>query len=481
MQGLFQRGCFRKHYYKDLTADQRRHCYGSRFHHKIKRNSKTGVAKSLKTRLVVMSNQMKQGDAFVDAFAPVPRSAVGCILMSMAAACDMEMHCVDFSQAFIQADWAALPEKSPQYFIRPPSGWAEEPGVVYECLRPLYGIPSSASALHFTLDHWMKEEGFTQSSFEDSVWIRKADALLPHDVIMSAHIDDTLILCESLTTMEAFKTCMLARFDGTDEGDVTEYLGCKVVRDRAAKTLHLRQSAYIQKVLAHHGFTDANPVKTPMEPGVRLSKRYCPSVVDPAIHAEYRAIVGHISFIVQMTRPDLAFAFAELSKFMQCPGVPHLKAARRVLAYLAGTAHEGITYSHPIHDRHVNSLFGWVDSDYAADPDTRRSVTGYVISLNNGPISWKAKQQSCTTLSSAEAEFVAASLCGQEVIYLRNLLRDLGHSQGARPTTIYEDNASCIFMSENPVNVERSRHIDTRKYFLRDMVRDGILKLKKCA
>eukprot|EP00961_Rhodomonas_salina_P134692 1811837-Rhodomonas_salina.1 len=79
---------------------------------------------------------------------------------------------------------------------------------------------------------------------------------------------------------------------------------------------------------------------------------------------------------------------------------------------------------------------GWVDSDFAADPDTRRSVTGYVVSLNNGQVAWKAKQQACTTLSSAEAEFVAASLCGQEVIYLRSLLRGFGFEQ-QNPTTIY--------------------------------------------
>eukprot|EP00961_Rhodomonas_salina_P132843 1788199-Rhodomonas_salina.2 len=114
--------------------------------------------------------------------------------------------------------------------------------------------------------------------------------------------------------------------------------------------------------------------------------------------------------MVLMTRPDLSFAFAELSKFVQNPGAVHLRAARRTLAYLAGTVDKGLTYSRPEHSRHVNCLFGWVDSDYAADPDTRRSVTGYVISLNNGPMSWKAKRQSCTTLSSAEAEFVAASM-----------------------------------------------------------------------
>eukprot|EP00961_Rhodomonas_salina_P113355 1524992-Rhodomonas_salina.2 len=151
-----------------------------------------------------------------------------------------------------------------------------------------------------------------------------------------------------------------------------------------------------------------------------------------------------------MTRPDLAFAFAELSKFVQNPGQVHLKAVLCTLAYLAGTADKGVTYSRPALDKHINRLYGWVDSDYAADPKTCSSVTGYasVVSMNNGPVSWCAKRQSCTTLSSAEAEFVAASMCGQEVIYLRHLLRDLGHSQGDRPgpTVIYEDNASCIAM-----------------------------------
>eukprot|EP00961_Rhodomonas_salina_P198003 2671714-Rhodomonas_salina.1 len=173
-----------------------------------------------------------------------------------------------------------------------------------------------------------------------------------------------------------------------------------------------------------------------------------------------------------MPRPDLSFAFAELSKFAQNPGTVHLKAARRTLAYLVGTADRGITYSRPEKDSQVNKLHGWVDSDYASDPDNRCSTTGYVISMSNGPISWKAKRQSCTTLSSAEAEFVAASVCGQEVIYLWNLLRDLEYAQ-RKPMRIHEDNASAILMSENPVNAERSKHID--------MVRGTILKLKKVA
>jgi hypothetical protein len=216
-----------------------------------------------------------------------------------------------------------------------------------------------------------------------------------------------------------------------------------------------------------------------MAPGVRLSKGDCPDIVNPDIHRRYRGIVGHLSFLVQMTRPDLAYAYAELSKFCQSPGLVHLHAAERVLQYLRGTYDIGITYSDP-GEALRNKLGGWVDSDFAADPDTRRSVSGYILSMNGGPIAWKCKRQSCTTLSSAEAEFVAASICGQEVIYIRSLLCGLGYAQKG-PTRVYEDNASCIAMSENPVNAERSRHIDTRRFFIRDLVRDGLMKLVKCA
>eukprot|EP00961_Rhodomonas_salina_P073067 981457-Rhodomonas_salina.2 len=76
----------------------------------------------------------------------------------------------------------------------------------------------------------------------------------------------------------------------------------------------------------------------------------------------------------------------------------------------------------------LHSCIGWVDSDFAADPDTRCSVTGYVLSLNNGPVSWKSKQD-CVNLSSAEAEYVAVSMCAQEVVYVRALLDSFDKTQ----------------------------------------------------
>eukprot|EP00961_Rhodomonas_salina_P279212 3771945-Rhodomonas_salina.1 len=147
----------------------------------------------------------------------------------------------------------------------------------------------------------------------------------------------------------------------------------------------------------------------------------------------------------------------------------------RVLQYLRGTFELGLTYSN-LGPECRNILQGWVDSDYASDPDTQKSAIRYVLSLNNAPISWKVKRQDCVTLSSAEAEYVAASMAGQEVIYLRAMLQGFGHDQ-LKPTVVWEDNTACIQIANNPVNHKFTQHIDVRCYFVRDLVRDDVMVL----
>ena len=96
-------------------------------------------------------------------------------------------------------------------------------------------------------------------------------------------------------------------------------------------------------------------------------------------------------------------------------------------------------------------LYAYVDSDWAGDIATRRSTTGFILLLGGMPITWKSQLQPCVTLSSTEAEYVAACLCAQEVMWLRRLMEELGAKQVA-PTTVYEDNDGCIALSKNPRN-----------------------------
>ena len=125
-------------------------------------------------------------------------------------------------------------------------------------------------------------------------------------------------------------------------------------------------------------------------------------MVDPRVHRKYRSIVDCISYLANMTRPDLAFSFSQLSKFLQHPGETHLAAAYRMLAYVRGTLNQGIYYRDPGAGKR-NILSEWVDSDFASDINSRKSVTGYLLSLNGGPISRKAARQGGVTLSRSEA------------------------------------------------------------------------------
>eukprot|EP00961_Rhodomonas_salina_P050941 683642-Rhodomonas_salina.1 len=196
---------------------------------------------------------------------------------------DLELHSCDLAQAFIQAD--KLDEGvNGHIFIRPLQGTTEYDDVVYEVKRPLYGIPSSARALHLTLTKWFKDQGFVTAGFEDSVWVREAGGKFGHWMIVSAHISDTLMARESLDTLQAFKREFLTRFEGTDEGEVTTYLGCELIRNRTERTILFRQAVYARKLLQLYGAWDKPSVKTPLEDGVLLSTADSQDVADPVLH-----------------------------------------------------------------------------------------------------------------------------------------------------------------------------------------------------
>ena len=274
-QGLWEKGVFKKWNRSDLLPNDR--VFTSRYVYKIKRSAKTGEAYRFKARMIVRGFEMEKGVDYVDNFSPTPGLAVARLMMSLAVANDMELHKIDIEQAFLQAD--KLDEGvNGRYFINPPPGSPEagNKNIVYEVLRPLYGSPSSPRALHKTMDAYFKSEGFDTIGFEESVWVRPAGGKYSEDIYVSAHVDDCLLSCKSLTVMAEFKAHMLDRFIGTDEGEVTEYLGCELVRDRKARTGQLIQAGYPERVLRVFNMWECNLV-TPLDPNVRLSKSDCPA------------------------------------------------------------------------------------------------------------------------------------------------------------------------------------------------------------
>ena len=124
-------------------------------------------------------------------------------------------------------------------------------------------------------------------------------------------------------------------------------------------------------------------------------------------------------------------------------------------------------------------LIGYTDSDFAGSVDDRKSTSGYVFSLGSGAVAWASKKQPIVTLSSAEAEYVAAAAAACQTVWMRKVLDELLHEQ-KEATQIYCDNMSAIALSKNHVFHKQSKHIDTRYHYIRELVNDEIISVQFC-
>ena len=159
---------------------------------------------------------------------------------------------------------------------------------------------------------------------------------------------------------------------------------------------------------------------------------------------------------------------------MNNPGIEHFKAVKWLMRYLKGTSTTGLVYGS---QTDTSSVIGFVGSDYAGDLDSRRSQTGFVFQLNGCTISWKANLQSTVALSTTEAEYMACTEVVKKALWLKGITRELGMNQ--RTVAVFFDSQSALHLNKNQVFHERTKHIDVRLHFIRDVISEGSVKLSK--
>lgn len=196
------------------------------------------------------------------------------------------------------------------------------------------------------------------------------------------HVDDMGILASSPEVMAVAKKEITMKFEISDLGELKQIVGLEVTGDRAKGTMKLSQSRYIERIVERFGMMNSHAVRMPMDPNVGLLKT--PEDVQYDLPL-YSSIVGSVMYAALGTRPDIVFAVQNLSQFLSNPSPVHFTAAKRLLRYLNATKYFGITYSK------TSSLEveGYVDADWAGNPDDRRSITGYVFLLANAPVTWR--------------------------------------------------------------------------------------------
>jgi hypothetical protein len=171
------------------------------------------------------------------------------------------------------------------------------------------------------------------------------------------------------------------------------------------------------------------------------------------------------------TRPDIAYAVQQVYLHMHDPPDSHLTAMKRILRYLQGTPDYGL-----LRRLRSTDLAVYTDADWDGCPDTRRSTSGYAVFLGDNLVSWSAKRQTVVSRSSAEAEYRAVTNGVAEATWLRQLLLEL-QAPLSRCTLVYCDNIRAVFLSNNPVQHQRTKHVEIDLHFVRENVVIGQVRV----
>lgn len=440
----------------DLPSNRK--SVGSKWVFKLKRDENGKIVR-YKARLVAQGFTQKYGVDYDEVFAPVARSTTLRIFLSFAGKLKFCVKQYDIKTAFLNGD---LKE---EIYLRPPQGFKFD-DKVYKLNKSLYGLKQAARVWNETLHNELVKIGFVQNETDKCLYVlRERDNIC----YLLVHVDDMLMASNKIEVINSLALKISQKFEMTDMGNVKHYLGIDVERDQKGNFM-LSQSKYISKIVETANLSDAKPSKYPIDPGYY-------KIEDENFltdNSEYRKLIGMLLYLTTHSRPDIAASVSILSQKVSKPNQTDMTEVKRIIKYLKGTQSLKLRLSNDLCDQ---NLIAYSDANWAEDKSTRRSNSGYLCSINGGSVSWCCRRQDIIALSSTEAEYVALTETCKDVIWLKRLLKffDLTFTE---PITILTDSQSCMKMIVNDKFSNRTKHIDTKFHFTKELVSKGEIKLK---
>ena len=425
--------------------------------YKIKFNS-DGTVERYKARLVACGNRQVEGEDYNETFAPVVKMSTVRSLLRIVAGRNWESHQMDVHNAFLHGD---LEE---EVYMKLPVGFQHsDPTKVCRLRKSLYGLKQASRCWFAKLTDALTKFGFEQSYGDYSLFTYSRNGV---EMRVLIYVDDLLICGNNSRMLQSFKDYLGRCFHMKDLGKAKYFLGIEIARN--PEGIFLSQRKYALDIITEVGLLGSKPASTPLEQNHKLGLSTSDFLTNTQ---QYRRLVGRLIYLLT-TRPDLAYSVHTLSQFMQTPRLDHWEAALRLVRYLKGSAGKGIL----LESTYDLSLTSYCDSDFSTCPLSRRSVSGYVMFLGGSPISWQTKKQDVVSQSSAEAEYRSMRNALKEVLWLRQLLGDLGCPQ-TKPIRLFCDSQAAIHISSNPVFHERTKHIERDCHAVRDAVLDGVITM----
>ncbi len=377
------------------------------------------------------------------------------MILAMANHLDWEIEMMDVKGAYLNS---ILDE---EIYMAQPDHFNDGSGHVLKLVRAIYGLKQAGRVWHQKLCHVLENIGFSRSTADECVYIKKA-----HDstLIITIYVDDLGLFVTSKSEMAELKKELKDNFTMTDLGEMKKILGIQVIRDRKAGTLKIMQGAYIDKILARFNIimAKANPVSTPLPKNIKLDDIQAQT---EDLSMPYAKAIGSLMYVAIQTRPDIAFAVQHLSQYTLHPAQAHWATVKCILRYLKGTRDEGIVYKRA---ESTPRLEVYSDADFANRADAK-SISGYACVMDGACIAWSSKKQGMVSLSMTEAEYIALTHVAKQMMWIRRLFNEIGLDQ-TDLTLIRCDNLSTITITHDVTYHARTKHIKIYYHFIREKV-----------
>ena len=427
---------------------------------KLKWN-KDGTLDKRKARLVALGNYQEYGVDYEQVFAAT--SQLSSVHLLLCLAVQHGWHCFHFDiiSAFVNA---SLDETI--YVSLPPEARAKKRFA--RLRKSLYGLKQAANSWANASDKLiMSIPGMTRSATEPS-WYNYS--LNGTRATVLVYVDDYVVCCNNPDWYTWFVRFFKRTYDLNDLGPLSTILGMGV--EWGNDKVILSRRVPIERTLQKFGLGDANPSMYPFEPGSVLKIPKEGENDKPFLN-----LLGELRYHARSSRPDINTALSVLGRFSAKHDAAHYDCLKRVARYLKGSPSDTLILRKGVGGANgALRLSMYVDASYASCPDTGRSISGYVICLNGSAVFAISKRQETVACSTTEAEIIAFSEGCKDLVYVHRLLSQF-HKVDL-PMLVHEDNLATIDVLSNPVNNGRTKHIDVRHFWVRELVSTGVIKMR---
>jgi hypothetical protein len=384
-------------------------------------------------------------------------------------------HVIDVEGAFLHGEF----DSGEEIHAEVPQGWTQhyDPSVwLLLLLKTAYGLKQAAMMFWKELVKAMNHMGFTRNEVDPCLYWKWTDDGL---VTWLSWVDDCMITGDK-KNVEKYKEMMKGMFDCDDVGELKEYVGCKLDRNWEKRELKITQPVLLQS------FSDefelpTQKYSTPAEAGKVLMKAKEGAGQSPEKQTKYRSGIGKLLHMMRWSRPEIWNAVRDGSRHMSNNNKDHNKSMGKVMKYCVDTPKRGWFLKPSRVWDGVDKTFEFIlrakaDSNFATCTETRRSITGLVIWLEDAVIAVKSGMQRIVALSVTEAEVIAMVQAIQELLFAKKLLEAM-ELKVALPMIVAVDNKGAVDLANGWSNSGGTKHMDVRIMFVRELKEEGIVKV----